>query len=316
MIRPFWNLNVFFSRNDHTRSSLRLHVEGFSVIFQISLRSVDRLFDSARVFWYSSETESWQQSEKRKWSREKFYQFLWLAWYVLSRLASKVAVAVVRYVRDRWVSWLISKPYWNLPEHVILETENVNSETRENRDISQSSAYRLACPGVNDCVALRDCPQVLVEATTRCYNSDRSMFCGVNQNYEPYVCCPPPSYVADSSNNFNAQDKLAGPCGKSLIQGSFYKKLGAYPFVARVGFKSEYCRCQFQGLLRASKINHDSEAQRVRTRSWQYQLFSLFKPLTRAHLMSKNYDSLLRKPNDLMLHSHHFKRRTLLVHSA
>lgn len=68
------------------------------------------------------------------------------------------------------------------------------------------------------------------------------MFCGVNQNFEPYVCCPayqaPPSFQ-DSSNNLNNQDKLNGACGKSLIQGTFYKKLGAYPFVARIGFKSE-----------------------------------------------------------------------------
>lgn len=137
----------------------------------------------------------------------------------------------------------------------------MKTDDREGRAAGESSAYRLACPGNSDCVALRDCPQILVEATTRCYNSDRSMFCGVNQNYEPYVCCPSPSYVADASNNFNAHDKLAGPCGKSLIQGSFYKKLGAYPFVARVGFKSEFMTCKLYVRLHDFKTQIYIEAR-------------------------------------------------------
>lgn len=93
------------------------------------------------------------------------------------------------------------------------------------------------------------------------------MFCGVNQNYEPYVCCPiytSPTFLSDqpsgsgssspsgpgigsssnnnnfNNNNFNNLDKLNGNCGKTLIQGNAYRKLGAYPFVARIGFKSKY----------------------------------------------------------------------------
>lgn len=78
----------------------------------------------------------------------------------------------------------------------------------------------------------------------RCYNSDRSLFCGVNNNFEPYVCCPssyqPPSYQPQGSGpNFDTPERLNGGCGKTLIQGSFYKKLGSSPFVARIGFKSE-----------------------------------------------------------------------------
>lgn len=109
----------------------------------------------------------------------------------------------------------------------------------------------MPCPGSNDCMPLRECPQILVEVTKRCYNSDRSLFCGVNQNYEPYVCCPSyqspsyvgqaPTYIADGTNQFTSPDKLSGQCGKSLIQGNFYKKLGAFPFVARIGFKSKLC---------------------------------------------------------------------------
>jgi hypothetical protein len=126
----------------------------------------------------------------------------------------------------------------------------VKSDSREGRAVgAKGSSYRLACPGLNDCVPLRECPQLLVEATSRCYNNDRGLFCGANQNFEPFICCPvaytsPPSFQADASNsnnNVNYQDKLSGSCGKALIQGSFYKKLGAFPFAARIGFKSK-CR--------------------------------------------------------------------------
>lgn len=134
-------------------------------------------------------------------------------------------------------------PREKLSDHIIIETENVKSDDRGGRALDGPAQYRATCPGINDCVPLRECPQILIEATTRCYNQDRTLFCGVNQNYEPYICCPSyqsPSYLADSSNNLNNQDKLSGQCGKSLIQGSFYKKLGAHPFVARIGFKSKF----------------------------------------------------------------------------
>lgn len=120
----------------------------------------------------------------------------------------------------------------------------------EQRNMRDTSAkYRMSCPGASDCVNLRDCPQILVEATSKCYNGDRSLFCGINNNYEPYVCCPQlysPQYQSDGTNhlpnggqNGDQNNKLSGSCGRSLIQGSYYKKLGAYPFVARIGFKSE-----------------------------------------------------------------------------
>ena len=107
------------------------------------------------------------------------------------------------------------------------------------RETRANSNYRLACPGQDDCVSLRDCPQILAETTSRCYNGDRSLFCGVNQNFEPYVCCPTYVPLGDGSNNLNNPEKFGGVCGKTLIQGGGYKKLGAYPFSARIGFKSE-----------------------------------------------------------------------------
>ena len=133
--------------------------------------------------------------------------------------------------------------FFHLPDHVIIETENVKTDDREGRAAGESASYRLSCPGSSECVSLRECPQILTEATTRCYNSDRSLFCGVNQNFEPFVCCPSyqtPSYLAQGSSQYDSPDKFSGVCGKSLIQGNFYKKLGAHPFVARIGFKSEF----------------------------------------------------------------------------
>ena len=125
-------------------------------------------------------------------------------------------------------------------DHIIIETENVKTD-REGRATGERAGYQLACPSNSECTALRDCPLILLEATTRCYNSDRSLFCGVNQNFEPYVCCPTiPSYDGNSNNLNYPVDKFNGICGKSLVQGSAYKKLGAFPFVARIGFKSKF----------------------------------------------------------------------------
>lgn len=149
----------------------------------------------------------------------------------------------------------------------------MKTDNREGRGIGESASYRLACPGLSDCTALRDCPQILTEATTRCYNNDRSLFCGVNQNFEPYVCCPTyqPSYNGESSNNLNNPvDKLSGLCGKSLIQGNAYKKLGAHPFVARIGFKSKFLR-------EVKKILRENLARKI-IRSKQFNFLHFFLP--------------------------------------
>jgi hypothetical protein len=58
---------------------------------------------------------------------------------------------------------------------------NSKSEAIQGRS---SDYYRLACAGLDDCVTLSECPQILVEATKKCYSGDRSIFCGLNANYE------------------------------------------------------------------------------------------------------------------------------------
>lgn len=96
--------------------------------------------------------------------------------------------------------------------------DNANSEPR--------SYYAGTCSTGRVCVPMSECSIMFYDAAKTCYAGDRSMYCGGSQ-YEPYICCPKTPLE-------NAQ-----VCGKSLVSGQFYKGLGAFPFVARIGFKSE-----------------------------------------------------------------------------
>ncbi|XP_053673828.1 phenoloxidase-activating factor 1-like [Anopheles nili] len=91
--------------------------------------------------------------------------------------------------------------------------------------------YRVSCPGLSECVPLAECPELLLEISRQCYRGDFSLSCGVNE-YEPHVCCP-----RVTAPTFNDQRQTAA-CGKSIVQGDFYNGLGAFPFVARIGFKN------------------------------------------------------------------------------
>uniref|UniRef100_A0A182QFC7 Uncharacterized protein n=1 Tax=Anopheles farauti TaxID=69004 RepID=A0A182QFC7_9DIPT len=93
--------------------------------------------------------------------------------------------------------------------------------------------YRVSCPGLSECVPLAECPELLLEISRQCYRGDFSLSCGVNE-FEPHVCCP-----RVTSPAFNDQ-RASAACGKSIVQGDFYNGLGAYPFVARIGFKSTF----------------------------------------------------------------------------
>jgi hypothetical protein len=108
-----------------------------------------------------------------------------------------------------------------------------DTETGESKMLpssgSQSRAYyaRLTCPGISECVPMNECPELLQEALRKCSRGDKSLFCGNEPAGDPFLCCPR-----------NPMDIRNG-CGRTLIQGQNYKGLGAFPFVARVGFKSE-----------------------------------------------------------------------------
>lgn len=84
----------------------------------------------------------------------------------------------------------------------------------------------------NRCVPMSECQAMYYEVAKSCYNGNRELYCGGTQ-YEPYICCPKSPLEHNSV------------CGKTLVSGQFYRGLGAFPFVARVGFKSLYSFCCF-----------------------------------------------------------------------
>lgn len=90
----------------------------------------------------------------------------------------------------------------------------------------RSTYYDATCSGGKICVPMSECTTMYYEVAKTCYNGDRSMYCGGTQ-YEPYICCPKSPLERNSV------------CGKTLVTGQFYRGLGAFPFVARIGFKSK-----------------------------------------------------------------------------
>lgn len=64
------------------------------------------------------------------------------------------------------------------------------------------------------------------------------MFCG-NIGQHPLVCCPikPGPSTKPQADTPIIESEV--DCGKSLIYGPQYNGLGAFPFVARIGFKSK-----------------------------------------------------------------------------
>lgn len=94
-------------------------------------------------------------------------------------------------------------------------------------DVEKRSNYGDACSGGKMCVPMSDCTTMYYEVAKTCYNGDRSMYCGGTQ-FEPYICCP------------KSPLERSTVCGKTLVTGQFYRGLGAFPFVARIGFKSKF----------------------------------------------------------------------------
>lgn len=111
-------------------------------------------------------------------------------------------------------------------EENLLSPITLDGGDERSVDVETRSYYGGSCTGGRMCVPMSDCTAMYYEVAKACYNGDRSMYCGGTQ-YEPYICCPK-SPLEQSS-----------VCGKSLVSGQFYRGLGAFPFVARIGFKSE-----------------------------------------------------------------------------
>lgn len=92
------------------------------------------------------------------------------------------------------------------------------------------SASQSSCAVGTECTPLHDCTALIYEVARSCYYGDKSLYCGGTSEELPYVCCPSSPLEKNQV------------CGKSLVQGHFYKGLGSYPFVARIGFKRKLVR--------------------------------------------------------------------------
>lgn len=112
--------------------------------------------------------------------------------------------------------------------HTDSEGGLLSQQPRADYYTQQQPNIQTPCTGLTECIPLSDCTQMLYDAARSCFAGDRSMLCGESE-YETYVCCPLKNQASEKST----------VCGKSLVKGQFYKGLGAFPFVARVGFKSE-----------------------------------------------------------------------------
>lgn len=108
----------------------------------------------------------------------------------------------------------------------ILPPDIVTLEGGNERSFDVETRSSGTCLGGRMCVPMSECTAMYYEVAKSCYNGDRSMYCGGTQ-YEPYICCP------------RSPLEHSSVCGKTLVSGQFYRGLGAFPFVARIGFKSK-----------------------------------------------------------------------------
>lgn len=119
-----------------------------------------------------------------------------------------------------------------LSQSIVAEFERINVDVniasgKARHPYITSIKDPYLCQNIGPCVPINECGDNYgLEAARRCYNGDKSIFCGVDARQEPMVCCP-------------RQKKQYETCGKTLVQGKDYHGLGAYPFVVRVGFRSK-----------------------------------------------------------------------------
>lgn len=113
---------------------------------------------------------------------------------------------------------------------VIDSSESLYAGDAERVQDRGASFYRTSvCEASSECLPLSECTYLMqYQAARMCLTGDRSMSCG-STSVEPYVCCPRGKLAQEGQQ----------ACGKSLVSGQFYKGLGSFPFVARIGFKSE-----------------------------------------------------------------------------
>lgn len=106
---------------------------------------------------------------------------------------------------------------------------NIGAQSKSRNPYISNIKDSYLCQGIGPCVPMNECGDNYgFEAARKCYNGDKSIFCGVDTRSDPMVCCPR-----------STTKKVYETCGKTLVQGKNYQGLGAYPFAVRVGFRSE-----------------------------------------------------------------------------
>ncbi|XP_026477489.1 phenoloxidase-activating factor 1-like [Ctenocephalides felis] len=118
-----------------------------------------------------------------------------------------------------------------------IESILIDDSTDQYSDGWMQSRASGTCPLGGVCSRIEECPKVAGIVANACLKGDSSMFCG-NIGQHPLVCCP---IKPGPSTKPQADTPIIEPevdCGKSLIYGPQYNGLGAFPFVARIGFKN------------------------------------------------------------------------------
>ncbi|CAD7086315.1 unnamed protein product [Hermetia illucens] len=126
-----------------------------------------------------------------------------------------------------WCFTVISAEEGNF-DHLIIDSPQQPDQIDQTDAASnayEARTYTQPCSGLSQCVPLSECSSMFVSIAKSCYSGDRSMFCGGSDDV-PHVCCPSSPLERNQV------------CGKSLVQGQFYRGLGTFPFIARIGFKN------------------------------------------------------------------------------
>ncbi|XP_043642485.1 CLIP domain-containing serine protease 14D isoform X2 [Drosophila teissieri] len=138
-------------------------------------------------------------------------------------------LAIVRAESGEFEKLLVPVSYGNAEQRSGIRSNETSTAghsvaARSYYDVVQN-AGQTGCSVGTECTPLHDCTALIYEVARSCYYGDKSLYCGGASEELPYVCCPSSPLEKNQV------------CGKSLVQGHFYKGLGSYPFVARIGFK-------------------------------------------------------------------------------
>ncbi|KAF2902632.1 hypothetical protein ILUMI_03554 [Ignelater luminosus] len=88
------------------------------------------------------------------------------------------------------------------------------------------------CPSNTQCLPLSSCPVLSNIVNHACVYSNRVTSLGCGYEGSGLVCCP---RVSEGPPVVN---QMGEKCGSSSVQGPNYNGLGAFPFVARIGFRN------------------------------------------------------------------------------